>query len=72
MNNNVMAQGCPWIKEALGNGHDVHTFVASKMFEVPMNEVSKQQRELAKRRNYSVMYTCPIPLAQGLRHANHT
>lgn len=38
------------------NGEDSHASVASKVFSVPMNEVTKNQRQVAKVLNFGILY----------------
>ena len=42
--------------KAFDQGLDIHTLTASSVFEVPVDEVSKQQRYLAKTINFGVLY----------------
>jgi len=44
------------MKEAFLNGEDVHKQVASKVFNVPLEEVTKQQRTAAKAVNFGIVY----------------
>ena len=41
---------------AINDGLDVHTFVASKAFGVPMEEVTKDQRKAAKAMNFLLLF----------------
>lgn len=40
---------------------DLHTFTAHKLFKVPMEQVSKQQRQIAKTFNFSSLYGAGVP-----------
>ena len=42
--------------EAFNSGIDVHTLTASKVFEVPINEVTKEMRYKAKAVNFGIVY----------------
>ncbi len=42
--------------EAFNNGKDIHTATAAKVFNVPENEVSKEQRSRAKTANFGIIY----------------
>jgi DNA polymerase-1 len=42
--------------EAFRNKLDIHTATASKVFHVPMNEVTKDQRSAAKAVNFGIIY----------------
>ncbi len=42
--------------EAFRNGLDIHTSTASKVFNVPINEVSKEMRRNAKAVNFGIIY----------------
>ena len=42
--------------EAFNSGEDVHTITASKVFEVPVAEVTKQMRYRAKAVNFGIIY----------------
>ena len=44
------------IKEATEKGLDLHKLVASKMYEVGYNEVTTEQRIMAKELNFMNMY----------------
>jgi DNA polymerase-1 len=49
--------------KALLSGEDLHSVTASQMFGIPLEQVSKQQRAVAKQLNYGIMYGLG---AQGL------
>ncbi len=49
--------------KALMSGEDLHSVTASQMFDVPLDEVRKDQRAAAKQLNYGLMYGLG---AQGL------
>ncbi len=42
--------------KAFNNNEDIHTEVASKVFSVPVNEVTKEQRSKAKAVNFGIVY----------------
>lgn len=44
------------MKQAFLNGEDIHKQVASKVFDVPLNEVTKEQRSAAKAVNFGIVY----------------
>ncbi len=46
----------PFMVQAFANGQDIHTATASAVFNVPYDQVSKDQRYLAKRVNFGLMY----------------
>ncbi len=48
--------GEPRLVEAFNNDEDIHTITASTLFNVPVEEVTKDQRRLAKTVVYAVLY----------------
>lgn len=54
----VMAHFCadPHMIEAFRSGEDIHASMASKIFRVPKEEVSPEQRRQAKMANFGIMY----------------
>jgi len=54
----IMAHLCgdEHLKEAFRSGVDVHAATASKIFGVPVEEVSAEQRRVAKTANFGIMY----------------
>ncbi|HEY7544340.1 MAG TPA: DNA polymerase [Blastocatellia bacterium] len=63
--------------KALMSGEDLHSVTASQMFDVPISEVTKNQRAAAKQLNYGLMYglgaqglaariDCTVEEAEGL------
>ncbi|OEK09229.1 DNA polymerase I [Flavivirga aquatica] len=42
--------------EAFKNGEDIHASTASKVFDVPLNEVTREQRSNAKTVNFGIIY----------------
>lgn len=42
--------------DCFNNGQDIHTATASRIFNVPINEVTSQQRGLAKSVNFGIIY----------------
>lgn len=54
--------------EAFRKGQDVHSLTASKIFGTPIEEVTKDQRRIAKTANFGIMYgISSFGLAQRLR-----
>lgn len=41
---------------AFKHGHDIHAETASALFHIPLTEVSKHQRSIGKRINFSILY----------------
>lgn len=53
--------------EAFKNGHDIHAATAAKVFNVSMNEVTRDQRSSAKAVNFGIIYgQSAFGLAQNL------
>jgi len=48
--------GDPALVEAFGEGHDIHAVTASVVFNVPLPEVTHDQRRAAKVANFGVLY----------------
>ena len=48
--------GDPHLIEAFGRGMDIHTATAAKVFKVPEDEVTKEQRSRAKTANFGIIY----------------
>lgn len=46
----------PSLLEAFHQGEDIHTATAAKIFKVPLNEVTKEQRSRAKTANFGMIY----------------
>ena len=46
----------PLLLEAYREEKDIHTLTASQVFDLPLEEVTKKQRELGKTINYGVLY----------------
>lgn len=42
--------------EAFYSGHDIHTATAAKVFKVPIEEVTREQRSKAKTANFGIIY----------------
>lgn len=42
--------------EAFNRGEDIHASTASRVFQVPLNEVTRQQRDQAKTVNFGIIY----------------
>lgn len=55
------------LKNAFLAGHDIHTETAARLFDVPLNEVTHDQRQLGKRINFSILYgLTPYGLSKDL------
>lgn len=53
--------------EAFRSGHDIHTATASKVFNIPMEKVTREQRSAAKAVNFGIIYgQSAFGLAQSL------
>ncbi|MDR3549824.1 MAG: DNA polymerase, partial [Candidatus Babeliales bacterium] len=49
------------------NGHDIHAQTASGLFDVPLDQVTNEQRQIGKRINFSVLYgLTPFGLSKDL------
>ncbi|MDP2088708.1 MAG: DNA polymerase I [Flavobacteriaceae bacterium] len=48
--------GDPTMVQAFKNGEDIHKSTASKVFNVPLDEVTKEQRSHAKTVNFGIIY----------------
>ena len=46
----------PGLKKAFADGIDIHTLTASKIFKVPVDKVTKQQRNVGKTMNFATLY----------------
>lgn len=46
----------PSLLEAFHQGEDIHTATASKIFKIPLNEVTREQRSRAKTANFGMIY----------------
>ena len=46
----------PRLVEAFSKGEDIHTITAASLFEVPVSQITKDQRRLAKTVVYAVLY----------------
>lgn len=54
--------------DAFLSGHDIHNETAARLFDVPLDKVTSEQRQIGKRINFSVLYgMTPYGLAQDLR-----
>lgn len=51
----------PNLKHAYDNGLDLHTYTASNLWHIPMEEVTKHQRSVAKQVNFSIIYGANAP-----------
>ena len=66
----IMAHLCQdsHLIEAFKNGLDVHAMTAAKIFKVPLEEVTSDQRRVAKTANFGIMYgISAFGLAQRLK-----
>lgn len=53
--------------DAFLQGHDIHAQTASKLFDVPLDKVSNEQRQIGKRINFSILYgLTPYGLSKDL------
>lgn len=54
----ILAEYCrdPNLLKAFDNGYDLHKFTAHLVFNVPMDEVTKSQRSIAKNLNFGIVY----------------
>jgi DNA polymerase-1 len=48
--------GCPALLAAFTSGQDIHAAVASQVFGVPIDEVTREQRNRAKTINFGIIY----------------
>ena len=46
----------PGLKKAFTEGLDIHALTASKIFKIPVQEVTKQQRNVGKTMNFATLY----------------
>jgi DNA polymerase-1 len=57
----------PVLTQAFVKGHDIHAETASRLFDVPLDQVSHTQRQVGKRINFSILYgLTPYGLSQDL------
>lgn len=64
--------GCESLIKAFCEGKDIHAATAAKVFNVPLNEVSSQQRSSAKAVNFGVIYgISEYGLAKTLKIENY-
>jgi DNA polymerase-1 len=57
----------PYLVKAFENDEDIHAFTASLIFDIPLNEVSSEQRSQAKTVNFGIIYgQQPYGLAREL------
>jgi DNA polymerase-1 len=66
----VLAQlsGDPLLQTAFLTGQDIHQETASRLFEVALDAVTHEQRQLGKRINFSILYgLTPYGLSKDLR-----
>jgi len=52
----ALLSGDKELLRAFENDEDIHSYTASKLFDIPASEVSKAQRRLAKIINFGIMY----------------
>jgi DNA polymerase-1 len=56
------------LRQAFLSGTDIHAQTAARLFEVPLQEVTNQQRQIGKRINFSILYgLTPYGLSQDLK-----
>ncbi len=59
--------GDPTLINVFLHNHDIHAETAAQLFDVPLNDVSHEQRQLGKRINFSIIYgVTPFGLARDL------
>jgi DNA polymerase-1 len=57
----------PVLMQAFAENADIHTFTAARIFDVPLAEVTRTQRQLGKRINFSILYgLTPFGLSKDL------
>ncbi len=55
------------LTEAFLHNHDIHRETAARLFDVPLNEVTHEQRQIGKRINFSILYgLTPFGLSKDL------
>lgn len=60
------------LTNAFLQGEDIHARTASGLFDVPLNMVTSEQRQIAKRINFSILYgLTPFGLAKDLHISQH-
>lgn len=56
------------LRQAFLAAHDIHAETAARLFDVPLQEVSSQQRQVGKRINFSILYgLTPYGLSADLK-----
>lgn len=64
--------GDPAMVEDFRRGHDIHAATAAKVFHVPLEEVTKQQRSRAKAVNFGIIYgMSAFGLAERMELSRH-
>lgn len=64
--------GDPIMVEDFRQGHDIHAATAAKVFHVPLEEVTKQQRSRAKAVNFGIIYgMSAFGLAERMELSRH-
>lgn len=54
--------------QAFLSGHDIHAQTAAKLFDVPLEQVTNEQRQIGKRINFSILYgLTPYGLSKDLQ-----
>lgn len=46
----------PSLIEALNEGYDFHDYVSTRLFEKPLEEITKQERRIAKNTNFAIIF----------------
>ncbi len=60
------------LKNAFLNNEDIHARTAAGIFEIPLTDVSRDQRQIAKRINFSILYgLTPYGLSKDLNISQH-
>lgn len=63
--------GDPALLRAFASGEDVHSAVAAEVFDIPLSEVTKEQRGQAKMINYAIVYgVTPFGLSRRIEGLN--
>jgi len=62
----------PTLKTAFLHGEDIHARTASGLFDIPLDKITSEQRQIAKRINFSILYgLTPFGLAKDLNIPQH-
>ncbi|KKS68535.1 MAG: polymerase I protein [candidate division TM6 bacterium GW2011_GWE2_42_60] len=62
----------PTLKTAFLHGEDIHARTAAGLFDIPLDKITSEQRQIAKRINFSILYgLTPFGLAKDLNIPQH-